>query len=84
MTNTLDPQLIIKHLDKRFVYDSQWTFESLKCEEYISYIIGTFETIRKSNNKVKATIVNGAVKLDQNGNIVFYWKSHATLTLLAK
>ena len=42
--NTLNPQHIIKHLDKCFIYDSQWVFESLDYE----------------------------------------WKSHATLTLLAK
>lgn len=26
---TLDAELIIKHLDNSFVYDSQWVFESL-------------------------------------------------------
>lgn len=35
--NTLNPQLIIKHLDKSFIYDSQWVFESLDYERYISY-----------------------------------------------
>lgn len=30
--NTLNPQPIIKHLDKCFIYDSQWVFESLDYE----------------------------------------------------
>ncbi len=47
--NTLDSQLIIKHLDKSFIYDSQWVFESLDYERYVSYLTGKFNTIRKSH-----------------------------------
>lgn len=31
---TLNAELIIKHLDASFVYDSQWVFSSLDCEGY--------------------------------------------------
>lgn len=70
--NTLDPQLIIKHLDKSFIYDSQWAFESLDYERYISYITGKFNKIRETGCIVEATIVDGAVRLNQNGSIAFY------------
>ena len=70
--NTLNPQLIIKHLDKSFIYDSQWVFESLDYERYISYITGKFNKIRETGCIVEATIVDGAVRLNQNGSIAFY------------
>lgn len=70
--NTLDPQLIIKHLDKSFIYDSQWVFESLDYERYISYLTGKFNKIRETGCIVEATIVGEAVKLNQNGSIAFY------------
>ena len=38
----LDAELIIKHLDNSFVYDSQWGFESLDCNGYKDYIRGKF------------------------------------------
>ncbi len=47
--NTLDSQLIIKHLDKSFIYDSQWVFESLDYERYVSYLTGKFNTFPKSH-----------------------------------
>lgn len=70
--NTLDSQLIIKHLDKNFVYDSQWVLESLSYERYISYLTGKFNTIKKTGSIVEATIIDGAVRLNQNGNVAFY------------
>lgn len=70
--NTLNPQLIIKHLDKSFVYDSQWVLESLDYEGYISYLTGKFDTIKKTGSIVEASIVDGAVRLNQNGSIAFY------------
>ena len=35
---TLNANLIIKHLSPDFIYDSQWAFESLNCQRYIEYI----------------------------------------------
>ena len=59
--NTLNPQHIIKHLDKCFIYNSQWVFESLDYERYISYLTGKFNKIRETGCIVEATIVDGAV-----------------------
>ena len=72
--NTLDPKLIIKHLDKSFVYDSQWVFASLDYEGYISYITEKFKTIKKTKAFVEATIIGdgNTIKLNQKGNIVYY------------
>lgn len=70
--NTLDSQLIIKHLDKNFVYDSQWVLESLSYERYISYLTEKFNTIKKTGSIVEATIIDGTVRLNQNGNVAFY------------
>lgn len=70
--NTLNPQHIIKHLDKCFIYNSQWVFESLDYERYISYLTGKFNKIRETGCIVEATIVDGAVRLNQNGSIAFY------------
>lgn len=70
--NTLNPQHIIKHLDKCFIYDSQWVLESLDYERYISYLTGKFNKIRETGYIVEATIVDGAVRLNQNGSIAFY------------
>ena len=57
--NTLNPQHIIKHLDKCFIYNSQWVFESLDYERYISYLTGKFNKIRETGCIVEATIVDG-------------------------
>ena len=70
--NTLNPQYIIKHLDKCFIYDSQWVFESLDYERYISYLTGKFNKIKGTGCIVEATIVDGAVMLNQNGSFAFY------------
>lgn len=52
--NTLNPELIIQHLSPKFIYDSQWVFNSLDYHEYKDYIRGKFETIRKTGSSVKA------------------------------
>lgn len=70
--NILNPQHIIKHLDKCFIYDSQWVFESIDYERYISYLTGKFNKIRGTGCIVEATIVDGAVRLNKNGSIAFY------------
>ncbi|MBO7444854.1 MAG: hypothetical protein J6T86_00380 [Bacteroidales bacterium] len=54
---TLDAELIIKHLDSSFVYDSQWVFDSLDYNAYIDYIRVKFETIKKTSNGPSVMIV---------------------------
>ena len=46
--NQLDAELIIKHLDESFIYDSQWVFDSLDYSGYINYIRGKFATLKNS------------------------------------
>lgn len=70
--NTLNPQLIIKHLDKCFIYDSQWVYESLDFETYASYLQNKFNKIKETGNVIEADIVEDAIKLNQNGNIAFF------------
>jgi len=75
--NTLNLELIIKHLSPRFIYDSQWVFNSLDYQGYRDYICGKFETIRKTGNTVKAEIGYNdmgelLLRLNQSGNISFY------------
>ncbi|MCM1292610.1 MAG: hypothetical protein NC111_05390 [Bacteroides sp.] len=75
--NTLNPELIIKHLSPKFIYDSQWSYNSLDYQGYIDYIRGKFETIRKTSSSVKAEMgSNGTgqllIRLNQGGNIVYY------------
>ena len=56
---TLDPELVIKHLSTDFQYDSQWVFESLDYNEYISYIRGKFNNLK--NKGVTIGVKIGAV-----------------------
>lgn len=44
---TMNAELIIANLDKTFVYDSQWVFESLDYCKYIEYIRAKFKTIKE-------------------------------------
>ena len=55
---TLDSELITKHLSEDFVYDSQWVFESLNCERYKEYIEGKFATLRKNNITLSGDVVD--------------------------
>ena len=48
------------------------TLNPLDYERYISYITGKFNKIRETGCIVEATIVDGAVRLNQNGSIAFY------------
>lgn len=75
--NTLNPELIIKHLSPKFVYDSQWVLNGIDYNGYKEYITGKFETIRKTGNTVKAEIGYDnrgelLIRLNQSGNISFY------------
>ena len=72
-----DPELIIQHLSPKFIYDSQWVFNSLDYHEYKDYIRGKFETIRKTGSSVKAEMGYNErgellIQLNQGGNIAFY------------
>lgn len=77
---TLDASLIIKHLDKAFVYDSQWVFESLDYNGYISYISGKFETLKRNGSIIEASVVDDPhfgskmLKLVQNRSAVCYYR----------
>lgn len=75
--NNLDAELIVKHLDDSFQYDSQWVFDFLDKDRYSNYIRGKFETIRKTGSKVIAELGQNSmgktlIRLNQDGNIVFY------------
>lgn len=75
---TLDAELIIKHLDNSFVYDSQWVFESLDCNGYKDYIRGKFATLKKNDIRINASIVEDSyfggqmLVLGQNGQSFYY------------
>lgn len=74
----LDAELIIKHLDNSFVYDSQWVFESLDCNGYKDYIRGKFSTLKKNGIQINASIVEDPYRggqmlmLGQDGQSCFY------------
>ena len=53
-----NPELICKHLDTSFVYDSQWAMESLDCERYKEYITNKFKTLKQHNIKLDISIVD--------------------------
>lgn len=74
-----DAELIIKHLDDSFVYDSQWVFESLNRNEYANYIRDKFQTLQSKNASIDVSIVDdpyspgdSMLKLIQESNICFY------------
>lgn len=75
---TLNADLITKHLSPDFKYDSQWVFETLDYRGYIEYIRGKFATIRKSKSEIEARIVrtsetDGVIAIRQDkGKPVFY------------
>ena len=75
---TLDAELIIKHLDDSFVYDSQWVFASLDCNGYKDYIQGKFETLKNNGIQIDASIVadpylgDKMLMLSQNGQTSYY------------
>lgn len=74
----LDAELIIKHLDNSFVYDSQLVFESLDCNGYKDYIRGKFAALKKSGIQINASIVEDTylggqmLMLGQNGQSSYY------------
>ena len=75
---TLNADLITKHLSHDFKYDSQWVYETLDYKEYIEYIRGKFTAIRKSKSEIEVRIIHAsetkgiiAIKLDK-GEPVFY------------
>lgn len=39
---------------------------------YVSYLTEKFNKIRETGSIIEATIVDGAVRLNQNGSIAFY------------
>lgn len=74
----LDAELIIKHLDPSFRYDSQWIFDSLDYNGYIEYIKGKFLTLKNNRIQIEASIIDDnnfggkMLKLNQNGNFCYY------------
>lgn len=75
---SLNPELIIKHLDPNFQYDSQWAFVSLDVDGYANYIRGKFATLSRNGSNINVDIVHDSycggemLKLVQNGNICYY------------
>ncbi len=75
---TLNPELIIKHLAPSFRYDSQWVFESLDYGGYVDYISGKFQSIKRTGNVVDVKICDDRqmggqmIALSQNGQVCFY------------
>ncbi len=75
---TLNAELIIKHLASEFQYDSQWVFASLNHDEYVDYLRGKFETMRRNESNLKVDIVHDPwiggkmLRLNQKGEISFY------------
>ena len=55
--NTLNADIIIKHLEASFVYDSQWVFSSIDRDGYAEYIKAKFERIKETGSVVVADIV---------------------------
>lgn len=74
--NTLNAELIIKHLSHNFRYDSQWVYDTMGYHEYCEYLREKFNKIRQSGSNVVAefgtTDFGPAIRLNQNGNIGFY------------
>lgn len=74
----LDAELIIKHLDPNFRYDSQWVFDYLDYDGYVEYIKGKFQTLKNNNSKIEASIIDDnyfggkMLKLNQDGNLCYY------------
>lgn len=75
---TLNADLIIRHLSNDFVYDSQWVFESLRYFGYTNYIQGKFQTLKEKGIQIEASVVDDPyfggkiLKLNQNGTVRYY------------
>lgn len=54
----LDPELIISHLSKSFIYNSQWVSETLDYNEYVEYLKCKFEVLKKNGTGPKVKIVD--------------------------
>lgn len=76
--NTLNEDLLLQHLDKSFIYDSQWVFDSLDYEGYKNYLKRKFQNLRNKGISIKADLVNdpvfggGMIRLIQNGETILY------------
>ena len=75
----LDANLIIKHLDDNFVYDSQWVLSSLDCSGYKDYITKKFNILKEKGCCINALIVDDPyfqggrmLKLIQDNNVCYY------------
>lgn len=56
--NTLDVKHIEPYLSDDYIYESVWVLETMRGKEnYIDYLKGKFEAIKKSGNKVEAEVV---------------------------
>ena len=56
--NTLDVKHIEPYLSDDYIYDSFWVLETMKGKEnYIDYLKGKFDAIKKTGSKVDAGIV---------------------------
>ncbi|AEF85254.1 hypothetical protein TREPR_2173 [Treponema primitia ZAS-2] len=56
--NTLDTGEFLPKLDKNFEYGSYWVHEpNLKLDNYKNYIVGKFDTIKKTSSQPEITVV---------------------------
>lgn len=75
---TLDAELIFKHLSSHFKYDSQWVFESLDTDSYRSYLKGKFQTLKSKGITIQVEIVEDPyfggymLRLIQSGEPIVY------------
>ena len=75
---TLDASKLLKYIRNNFKYDSQWVFRTMYAEEYRSYIVGKFKTIRQTGSEIEVSVVkdnvfdNNMIKLVQDKNNVAY------------
>ena len=74
----LDARLLTQHLDDTFIYDSQWTYNSLNVRDYIMYIYNKFNLLKSRGIKLNVQIVDDNVvggkmiQIEQDGNVSFY------------
>lgn len=69
---TLDASIVEPYLVSDFHYESQWVFSAIESkEEYMNYLTGKYNVIRKGNALVEAKIVkeghNGIVITQKDG-----------------
>ncbi|MBQ7733694.1 MAG: hypothetical protein IJT58_06720 [Synergistaceae bacterium] len=55
---TLDASELVKYVHDDFEYNSQKVFASMYADEYPAYIVGKFQTIKRTGSKIDVSIVD--------------------------